>query len=434
MIINKNKKKIIAVVGLGYVGLPLAVEFGKYRKVIGFDVKIERIEELKKGIDQTLETSKSEIEHSKYLSFTSNTEDLKDARIFIIAVPTPITNSNQPDLKPLIDASETVGSFLKKSDIVIYESTVYPGCTEEVCVPILEKKSGLSFNKDFFCGYSPVRINPGDKENTLTKVKKITSGSTIETAEEVDKLYKSIITAGTHKSESIKVAEAAKIIENIQRDINIALINEISVLFERLNIDTSEVLSAASTKWNFLPFRPDLVGGHCIGVDPYYMTFKAEQVGYHPQIISAGRRMNDNMARYSARNVIRLMITNGINVAKSKVGILGFTFKEDCPDIRNTKVVDLVNEFVTWGLKVTVADPWADKDEVFSSYGIKLTNIEEFNNFDAIVVAVGHSVYRKLNLMEFKKMFSNKTPILADLKALYDRHEAANLGFTVFRL
>jgi UDP-N-acetyl-D-galactosamine dehydrogenase len=431
---TSNNKKIIAVVGLGYVGLPIAVEFGKHRTVLGFDVNISRIKELNKGIDQTLEISSSELKLSKHLSFTSNSEDIKDARIFIIAVPTPISNSNQPDLKPLIRASEMVGLVLKKNDIVIYESTVYPGCTEEVCVPILENKSGLVFNTDFFCGYSPERINPGDKENTLTKIKKITSGSTIETAEEVDQLYKSIITAGTHKSQSIKVAEAAKIIENIQRDINIALINELSVLFQRLDIDTSEVLSAAGTKWNFLHFRPGLVGGHCIGVDPYYMTYKAEQVGYHPQIISAGRRMNDNMARYSARNVIRLMLKNKINISESKVGVLGFTFKEDCPDIRNTKVVDLVNEFEEWGLKVYVSDPWANKEEVLSNYGIKLINMENFKNFDVIVVAVGHSVYRKLNLVDFKKMFSNKTPILADLKALYDRHKAANLGFTVFRL
>lgn len=427
------KNKTIAIIGLGYVGLPLAVEFGKTRAVLGFDINEKRIQELVSGQDHTLEVTSEELRHATFLEYSSDIDKLKTANIFIVTVPTPIDQANRPDLTPLVKASETVGRVLKKGDIVIYESTVYPGCTEEVCVPTLEKNSGLKFNVDFYCGYSPERINPGDKVNTLTKIKKITSGSTPEIADEVDALYASIITAGTHKASNIKVAEAAKVIENTQRDLNIALVNELSVLFERLNIDTIEVLEAAGTKWNFLPFRPGMVGGHCIGVDPYYLTHKAEEVGYHPQIIASGRRMNDNMARYAARNVIKLMLKNGIDVSKSKVGVMGITFKENCPDIRNSKVVDLIKEFKAWGVSVVVADPYADADEVFHEYGLELNAIEDLSGVDAVVVAVGHKAYREMDIAQLKAMMKSDKPVLADIKALYNRHEAAELGLTVFR-
>jgi UDP-N-acetyl-D-glucosamine/UDP-N-acetyl-D-galactosamine dehydrogenase len=426
--------KIIAIIGLGYVGLPLAVEFGKSRAVIGFDINIKRIAELQSGIDHTLEVTSEDLKAANKLSYTDALETLKTATVFIVTVPTPIDTANRPDLTPLLKASETVGKVLKKGDVVIYESTVYPGCTEEDCVPVLEKHSGLRFNVDFFCGYSPERINPGDKVNTLTKIKKITSGSTPEAANAVNDLYASIITAGTHKAANIKVAEAAKVIENTQRDLNIALVNELSVLFDRLGIDTLEVLEAAGTKWNFLPFRPGMVGGHCIGVDPYYLTHKAEEVGYHPQIISAGRRMNDNMARYAARNVIRLMLKNGIDVARSKIGVLGITFKEDCPDIRNSKVVDLIKELRNWGANVVVADPYADAEEVRHEYGVELNALDDLAAVDALIVAVGHKVYRSMSLPQLKQMLKSEKPVLADLKALYDRHEAAALGLTIFRL
>jgi UDP-N-acetyl-D-galactosamine dehydrogenase len=429
----KLDNSTIAIIGLGYVGLPLAVEFGKKRVVIGFDINVKRIAELESGLDHTREITSEELKHAKQLSFTSDIAKLKAAQVFIVTVPTPIDSSNRPDLTPLIKASEIVGESLKKGDVVIYESTVYPGCTEEVCVPVLEKHSGFKFNVDFYCGYSPERINPGDKVNTLTKIKKITSGSTPEVAEAVDALYASIIKAGTHKAGTIKVAEAAKVIENTQRDLNIALVNELSVLFNRLGIDTIEVLEAAGTKWNFLPFRPGMVGGHCIGVDPYYLTHKAEEVGYHPQIISAGRRMNDNMARYAARNVIKLMLRNGIDVSKSRVGVMGITFKENCPDIRNSKVVDLIKEFEAWGVSVEVADPYADANEVMDEYGLKLSNIDDLHDLDSLVVAVGHKAYRDMELIKLKGMFKSDKPVLADLKALYDRHEATALGLTLFR-
>ena len=429
----KLNNSTIAVIGLGYVGLPLAVEFGKKRVVIGFDINVKRIADLESGLDHTLEISSEELAYAKQLSFTSYIAKLKAAQVFIVTVPTPIDSANRHDLTPLIKASEIVGKSLKKGDVVIYESTVYPGCTEEVCVPSLEKHSGLKFNMDFYCGYSPERINPGDKVNTLTKIKKITSGSTPEVADAVDGLYASIITAGTHKAASIKVAEAAKVIENTQRDLNIALVNELSVLFNRLDIDTIEVLEAAGTKWNFLPFRPGMVGGHCIGVDPYYLTHKAEEVGYHPQIIAAGRRMNDNMARYAARNVIKLMLKNGMDVARSKVGVMGITFKEDCPDIRNSKVVDLIKEFEAWGVRVVVVDPYADTDEVMHEYGVKLGTMDNLEQVDALVVAVGHQAYRNMGLSGLKKMLGSDKPVLGDLKALYDRHEAEKLGLTVFR-
>lgn len=429
----KLDNSTIAIIGLGYVGLPLAVEFGKKRVVIGFDINIKRISELESGLDHTLEITSEELKHAKQLSFTSDIAKLKAAQVFIVTVPTPIDSANRPDLTPLIKASEIVGKSLKKGDVVIYESTVYPGCTEEVCVPVLEKHSGLKFNLDLYCGYSPERINPGDKINTLTKIKKITSGSTPKVADAIDALYASIISAGTYKASNIKVAEAAKVIENTQRDLNIALVNELSVLFNRLDIDTIEVLEAAGTKWNFLPFRPGMVGGHCIGVDPYYLTHKAEEVGYHPQIIAAGRRMNDNMARYAARNVIRLMLRNGIDVAKSKVGVMGITFKENCPDIRNSKVVDLIKEFEAWGVSVVVVDPYADAEEVMDEYGLKLSAMEDLQGVDSLVVAVGHKAYRDVTLSELKKMLKSDKPVLADLKALYDRHEASALGLTLFR-
>lgn len=429
---NLDNKKI-AIIGLGYVGLPLAVEFGKTRSVIGFDINQSRIQELKSGVDNTLEVSPDELSAAKHLQYSASIDELKSCDVFIVTVPTPIDGANRPDLTPLVKASETVGKVLKPGAIVIYESTVYPGCTEEICVPVLEEHSGLKFNETFYCGYSPERINPGDKVNTLTKIKKITSGSTPEIGKAVDQLYKSIITVGTYPATSIKVAEAAKVIENTQRDLNIALVNELSVIFDRLNIDTIEVLEAAGSKWNFLPFRPGMVGGHCIGVDPYYLTHKAEEVGYHPQVILAGRRINDNMARYAARNVIRLMLQNGVDVARSRVGVLGITFKENCPDIRNSKVVDLVRELQNWGVDVVVSDCWADPGEVNQEYGIKLGQIDHSDPVDALVVAVGHQEYRKISLLELKKLCKSERPVLADLKALYSRESATEAGFTVFR-
>lgn len=424
----------IAVIGLGYVGLPLAVEFGKKRPVLGFDIHHQRINELRSGKDSTLEVAPDELKAAPHLVFSNNLSDLKHCDIFIVTVPTPIDKANRPDLTPLIKASETVGKVIKPGAIVIYESTVYPGCTEEVCVPVLEKTSGLKFNQDFFCGYSPERINPGDKVNTLTKIKKITSGSTPEVAKQVDELYGSIITAGTFPATSIKVAEAAKVIENTQRDLNIALVNELSVIFDRLQIDTIEVLEAAGSKWNFLPFRPGMVGGHCIGVDPYYLTHKAEEVGYHPQVILAGRRINDNMARYAARNVIRLMLKNGVDVARSRVGVMGITFKENCPDIRNSKVVDLIRELENWGVEVVVSDCWADSGEVHEEYGIELKPINEQSPVDALVVAVGHKEYRDLDLATLRRYCQVVNPVLADIKALYPKGIAQQLGFTLFRL
>jgi UDP-N-acetyl-D-galactosamine dehydrogenase len=423
----------IALIGLGYVGLPLAVEFGKVRPVLGFDINDARIAELRSGKDSTLEVTPEDLVAAKQLEYSSDRSELEECGIFIVTVPTPIDTANRPDLTPLIKASETVGKAMKAGAIVIYESTVYPGCTEEVCVPILEKESSLKFNESFFCGYSPERINPGDKVNTLTTIKKITSGSTPEIAEIVDALYQSIIKAGTWKASSIKVAEAAKVIENSQRDLNIAFVNELSVIFDRLGIDTIEVLEAAGSKWNFLPFRPGMVGGHCIGVDPYYLTHKAEEVGYHPQVILAGRRINDNMARYAARNLIRLMLKNGIDVARSTVGVMGITFKENCPDIRNSKVADLVKELENWGANVVVADPWANPEEVAHEYGIQLGNIDSSAKVDSLVVAVGHNEFRAMKPGELKVLCRTEKPVLADIKALYDRHDAADAGFTVFR-
>ncbi len=424
----------IAIIGLGYVGLPLAVEFGKRRRVVGFDINAERITELQSGHDHTLESTSEELKAATQLAFTSHVDDLRECAVFIVTVPTPIDNANRPDLTPLVKASETVGKVMSRGAIVIFESTVYPGATEEVCVPILEKFSGKKFNIDFFCGYSPERINPGDKVNTLTKIKKITSGSTPEVADVVDALYNEIITAGTHKAASIKVAEAAKVIENTQRDLNIALVNELSVIFERLGIDTLDVLEAAGSKWNFLPFRPGLVGGHCIGVDPYYLTHKAEQVGYLPQVILAGRRINDNMARYVARNTIKLMLKNGMDVPRCRIGVLGITFKENCPDIRNSKIVDMVREFQAWGASVAVADKWADAGEVVREYGIELGYVDAKNPVDALVVAVGHREYRSAKVDELRTFCRGELPVLIDVKSLFNPQEARDAGFTVFRL
>ena len=387
----------IGIIGLGYVGLPLAVEFGKKYPVIGFDIHQSRVEELKSGQDRTLEVSPEELKKAINLHYSSDLQELKNCNFFIVTVPTPIDEANRPDLTPLRKASETIGQVISRGDVVVYESTVYPGATEEVCIPIIEQKSGLTFNTDFFAGYSPERINPGDKVNTLTKIKKITSGSTPEIADLVDQVYGSIITAGTHKATCIKVAEAAKVIENTQRDLNIALVNELSVIFDRLGVDTLDVLEAAGSKWNFLPFRPGLVGGHCIGVDPYYLTHKAEEVGYNPQVILAGRRINDNMAQYVAQSTIKHMVKNGIDVTTATVGVLGVTFKENCPDIRNSKIADVIAEFKQWGVKVVVYDPWADKDEVKHEYGIELGLIDASNQVDSIVVAVGHNEFRRLS-------------------------------------
>lgn len=429
----ENKK--IAIIGLGYVGLPLAVEFGKKRPTLGFDINQGRITELGLGKDSTLEVSQEDLFGASKLNLSSDPGDLSQCDIFIVTVPTPIDGANRPDLTPLIKASAAIGPHLKQGSLVIYESTVYPGCTEEVCVPVLEKTSNLKFNKDFFCGYSPERINPGDKVNTLTKIKKITSGSNPEIAKVVDELYLEIIMAGTYSASSIKVAEAAKVIENSQRDLNIAFVNELSVIFDRIGIDTLEVLEAAGSKWNFLPFRPGMVGGHCIGVDPYYLTHKAEELGYHPQVILAGRRINDNMARYAARNVIKNMLKNGFDVARSTVGVMGVTFKENCPDIRNSKIVDLIKELQAWNVNVVVTDPWADPKELQSEYGITLGEINPRNQVDSLIVAVGHNEFRDLDALTLKSFCRwNHKPVLADLKALFDRQELVDSGFNVFRL
>ena len=427
--------KNIAVIGLGYVGLPLAVEFGKIRKVIGFDISRQRIADLRKGFDATKECSIDEIKSAEYLDFSNEVKDIEDAKIYIVTVPTPIDKNNKPDLDPLTEACSMVGSVLKYGDTVIFESTVFPGATEDVCVPILEGESGLKFNIDFYCGYSPERINPGDKINSLTTIAKITSGSTKIVAEEVNDLYLSIIGAGTWKASSIMVAEAAKVIENSQRDLNIAFVNELSIIFDRLGLDTLEVLEAAGSKWNFLPFRPGLVGGHCIGVDPFYLTYKAEQVGYYPHIILAGRRVNDGMASYAAQSIIKKMLKNGVDVARSSVGVLGITFKENCPDIRNSKVVDLIKELENWNVDVKVQDPVADPEEVKNYYGISLTSIDPENKVDALVVAVGHDQYRALS-PETLKSYCNISDkiILGDLKSLYVKSELVNLGFDLFRL
>lgn len=406
---------MIAVIGLGYVGLPLAAEFGKKTAVIGFDINANRIQELRDGIDFTLEVSKEELAEASQLSFSADVEDLRKANVFIVTVPTPIDEHKQPDLTPLIKASQMIGKVLKAGDIVIYESTVYPGATEEECVPVLAEISGLTFNVDFFAGYSPERINPGDKLHRVTTIKKVTSGSTPEVAEQVDALYRSIITAGTHKASSIKVAEAAKVIENTQRDLNIALINELAVIFNKLGIDTEEVLLAAGTKWNFLPFRPGLVGGHCIGVDPYYLTHKAQAVGYHPEVILAGRRINDGMGRYVVSQLVKNMIKHGISVAKSKVLILGLTFKENCPDIRNTKIVDIISELKEYDISADVYDPWVSEAEAQHEYGISLVSKPGSNEYDAVILAVAHDEFKQLGAAGIRA-FGKNSHVLYDLK------------------
>jgi UDP-N-acetyl-D-galactosamine dehydrogenase len=404
--------KTIAIIGLGYVGLPLAVEFGKKINTIGFDINTNRIKELINGIDKTLEIEPSQLKSSQFLKFTSKIEELKKCQIFIVTVPTPVDSNNRPDLTPLYKASETVGKVLKKGDIVIYESTVYPGVTEEECVPVLEKISGLKFNIDFYCGYSPERINPGDKEHTVTKILKVTSGSTPEIAEEVDQLYKSIIVAGTHKAPSIKVAEAAKVIENSQRDINIAFVNELAKIFNLMNIDTQQVLEAAGTKWNFLKFSPGLVGGHCIGVDPFYLAQKAQELGYHPEIILGGRRLNDSMGGYVAEQVVKLMVKKDIPVKNAKCLILGFTFKENCPDVRNTRVIDIINELKSYSIEPLVYDPWASIDEVKHEYGIDIYNTLPEGSFQATILAVAHNEFKDLPLKK------SKDNVLYDVKGI----------------
>ena len=412
----------IAIIGLGYVGLPLAVEFGKKFKTVGFDINEIRIKELLDYNDSTMEVSRNQLLDSKSLILSSNSDDIKNCNIFIVTVPTPIDMHKNPDLTPLISASKTVGSILKKDDIVIYESTVYPGATEEVCVPILEKQSNLIFNKDFCCGYSPERINPGDKEHSLTTIKKVTSGSNPDISDIIDELYQSIITAGTHKAGSIKIAEAAKVIENTQRDINIALINELAMIFEKLDIDTEAVLEAAGTKWNFLPFRPGLVGGHCIGIDPYYLTHKAMEVGYHPEIILAGRRLNDNMSSYVVDQICKLMINNRIHIDGSNILIMGLTFKENCPDLRNSKVIDLIKGFQDFNSNIDVYDPWADKDEALEEYGVELIEKPEAEKYDAIVIAVSHEQFKKLNIDELKSYGKHKH-VIYDIKCLFPQDQ-----------
>jgi UDP-N-acetyl-D-glucosamine/UDP-N-acetyl-D-galactosamine dehydrogenase len=421
MIIKSNTK--IAIVGLGYVGLPLAVEFGKVFETVGFDINNSRISELLEGSDSTLELEPQELQEAKKLIYTSDTKDIQSCNIFIITVPTPIDKNKKPMLTPLVQASEIVGKLLKKDDIVIYESTVYPGATEEVCVPILEQHSGLIFNKDFYCGYSPERINPGDKEHRITTIKKITSGSTPKIAVQVDELYQEIIVAGTHKVSSIKVAEAAKVIENTQRDLNIALINEFSIIFNKLGIDTEAVLEAAGTKWNFQRFRPGLVGGHCIGVDPYYLTHKAIEVGYNPEIILAGRRLNDNMGAYVADKVSTAMTKKNIPIVGSKVLIMGFTFKENCPDLRNTRVIDLIKKLESFNCEVDVYDPWVDKDEAYLEYDIKSISQPEDDKYDAIILAVAHDEFKKISV-ERIRAFGKDNHVLYDIKYILNINES----------
>ena len=409
------KNTRIAVIGLGYVGLPLAVEFGKKYLTTGFDINRPRITALISGHDSTLEVDTAELESAAHLSYTTDVDKLKNCNIYIVTVPTPIDIHKRPDLSPLEKASETVGKVLSKGDIVIYESTVYPGATEEVCVPILEKHSGLTFNKNFYCGYSPERINPGDKEHRVTTIKKVTSGSTLEIADKVDALYSSIITAGTHKASSIKVAEAAKVIENTQRDINIALINELALIFKRLGIDTEEVLKAAGSKWNFLPFRPGLVGGHCIGVDPYYLTHKAMKAGYYPEIILTGRKLNDSMGKYVANEIINLMTKKRIQVVDSNILVMGLTFKEDCPDIRNTRVVDVVQELKGFHCNIDVYDPWIDKEESTRDYGITPVEQPEPGKYDAVIIAVAHHQFKAMDITAIRAL-GKKNHILYDIK------------------
>ncbi|GGE45507.1 nucleotide sugar dehydrogenase [Halopseudomonas oceani] len=405
----------LAIIGLGYVGLPLAVEFGKQRPVIGFDINQARIDALRAGHDSTLEVSDQELQEAAHLSYTADTAGLEGANVYIVTVPTPIDEHKQPDLTPLRKASETIGKTLKRGDIVVYESTVYPGATEEECIPVLERVSGLTFNKDFFAGYSPERINPGDKQHRVTTIKKVTSGSTPEVADLIDALYNQVITAGTHKATSIKVAEAAKVIENTQRDLNIALINELAVIFNKMGIDTEAVLQAAGTKWNFLPFRPGLVGGHCIGVDPYYLTHKAQAIGYHPEIILAGRRLNDSMGAYVVSQLVKGMLKKRIHVEGARVLIMGFTFKENCPDLRNTKVIDIVRELAEYDIAVDVYDPWVSAEEAQHEYGISPIAKPQPGAYDGVVLAVAHQQFATMSEQDFRQL-GKPQHVLYDLK------------------
>jgi UDP-N-acetyl-D-galactosamine dehydrogenase len=414
----KNKECKIAIIGQGYVGLPLAIEFGKKYKTIGFDISSKRIKELKNGEDHTKEASKEQLQSASNLSFHSDLNSIKNCNVYIVTVPTPIDTFKKPDLKPLEDASKMLGGIIKRGDVVIYESTVFPGCTEEVCVPLLEQVSGFKFNVDFYCGYSPERINPGDKINTLTTIVKVTSGSTDEVASFIDELYKSIIKAGTHKAPNMKVAEASKAIENAQRDLNISFVNELAIIFERIGIDTQDVLDAAGTKWNFLKYKPGLVGGHCISVDPYYLAFKAEQVGYHPAVILSGRRVNDNMGMFVANKVVKLMIEKEQPIKGSRALILGFTFKENCPDIRNTRVIDIYKELDQFGLKVDIYDPWADPEEAKNEYSLNIKSKLDEEKYHAILIAVGHNEFSSLN---FNSIKASEGTVIYDTKSFIDR-------------
>ncbi|MGA4604107.1 Vi polysaccharide biosynthesis UDP-N-acetylglucosamine C-6 dehydrogenase TviB [Pseudoalteromonas maricaloris] len=420
---SPSPTKKIGIIGLGYVGLPLAAEFGKYFDVVGFDINKRRIEQLRDGFDATLEVNKTQLTEAAKLSYSCDENDLTSCNIFIVTVPTPIDDTHAPDLNPLRKASELVARHISSNDIVIFESTVYPGATEEVCIPIIEKNSGLKFNQDFFAGYSPERINPGDKVNTLTKITKITSGSTPEVADFIDEMYRSIITVGTHKASSIKVAEAAKVIENTQRDLNIAVINEFAKIFNRLNIDTEEVLNAAGTKWNFLKFKPGLVGGHCISVDPYYLTFKAEEVGYRPEVILAGRRINDGMGEYVATQLVKKLSSRKIHIDEAKVLILGFTFKGDCPDVRNTKIIDVVRELQDFNMSVDVYDGWASTEEVEKEYGIQLVNQIQHGQYDGIILAVDHSEFKEWGVEKIRA-FGKEDHVLYDVKHVLNPQDA----------
>lgn len=417
-----NTRKV-AIIGLGYVGLPLAVEFGKKYKTLGFDINKSRIQELIDGYDSTLEVDEYELKEVKSLKYSYDVNDLESYDFYVVTVPTPINESKQPDLEPLVKASKMLGAVVKKGDVIVYESTVYPGATEEVCIPILEEISGLKFNEDFYAGYSPERINPGDKEHRVTNILKVTSGSTPEAAALIDNVYKSIINAGTHKASSIKVAEAAKVIENTQRDVNIALINELSIIFNKLGIDTLEVLEAAGTKWNFLPFRPGLVGGHCIGVDPYYLTHKAQSVGYHPEIILAGRRLNDGMGQYVVSQLIKKMLMKKIHVEGAKVLIMGFSFKENCPDIRNTRVIDIVKDLEEYNVGVDIYDPWVSDKDAFDEYGLELINNPGERSYDAVVVAVAHKEFREIGCEGIERLLKENS-VLFDLKYVLEKSQS----------
>ncbi|NCG10680.1 MAG: nucleotide sugar dehydrogenase [Alphaproteobacteria bacterium] len=424
----------IAVIGLGYVGLPLAVEFGKKRSVVGYDVNLDRVAELRSGLDRTLECTRDELTAARHLSYSCDESDLSDCGVFIVTVPTPIDSTNRPDLRPLEGASEVIGRHLSVGDVAIYESTVFPGATEEVCVPILERVSGLKFNIDFFCGYSPERINPGDKVNTITTIKKVVSGSNEAVTEAMDYLYREIISAGTWRASSIRVAEASKVIENTQRDLNIAFVNELSVLFNRLGIDTMEVLEAAGTKWNFLPFRPGMVGGHCIGVDPYYLTYKAEQVGFLPQIMHAGRRVNEGMAKYAARSIIRMLAGSGVEITDSRVAVCGVTFKENCPDIRNSKTFELIAELQAWSIDVVIVDPWANKREVECETSVQIVDAVTDKSCDAVIFTVGHREFSGLTANDVVAMFKNpEKGVVGDLKSSFPKDEFQKFGLKVFR-